>query len=276
MNCPRCGVSSHADRSTCVACSWQLSRPFTTGVIELLPEPVVDSRDAGARIQTAVDAFVLTSPTSLERPQRPQRPLARRLGRRSWHRRREPPLDGNAIAVLPEEARWEAPSRLEVIEMPLVQSSFDFTAEEDAETLLALRRIAPLEARLQAGLVDAGLILGASAAFFALFALLGGGLSLGRRDLLIYFLVAFSLASLYLGLFTLLGGRTPGMRASGLTVLTFEGQPLTPQHALWRAFGYIVSTGALLLGFLWAAVDERQLTWHDLISRTFLTDRSSS
>lgn len=183
-------------------------------------------------------------------------------------------MNGNAVAVLPEEAGWQAPPRLEVIEMPLVQTSFDFTADEDPAALLALKSMAPLEARLQAGLVDAGLILGASAAFFGFFALLGGGLSLGRRDLLIYLLVTFSLASLYFGLFTLLGGRTPGIRSCGLRVLTFEGQPLTRQHALWRAFGYIVSTGALLLGFLWAAVDERQLTWHDLISRTFLTDRT--
>lgn len=122
-------------------------------------------------------------------------------------------------------------------------------------------------------MVDAGVVLGAALGFFALFAVLGGSLGVGRRDLLIYLVVSYSLASAYFGFFTLAGGRTPGMRACGLGVLTFEGQPLTRQHALWRAFGYGVSAGSLLLGFFWAAVDERHLTWHDLISRTFVTHR---
>lgn len=177
--------------------------------------------------------------------------------------------------MLPEEARWEAPPRLEVFELPVVQSSFDFSAEPEAEALPQPSRVASLEARLNAGLVDAGIILGAALGFFALFAALGGSLGVGRRDLLIYLLVSYSLASAYFGFFTLVGGRTPGMRACGLGVLTFEGQPPTRQHALWRAFGYAVSAGSLLLGFLWAAVDERRLTWHDLVSRTYLTHRST-
>ena len=226
-------------------------------------------------LQTAADAFVLTPPSSLSHQQHPQRSLARRLGRRGWRRRREPPLNGSAVAVLPEEARWEAPPRLEVFELPVVQSSFDFSAEPEAEALPQPSRVASLEARLNAGLVDAGIILGAALGFFALFAALGGSLGVGRRDLLIYLLVSYSLASAYFGFFTLVGGRTPGMRACGLGVLTFEGQPPTRQHSLWRAFGYAVSAGSLLLGFLWAAVDERRLTWHDLVSRTYLSHRTT-
>jgi uncharacterized RDD family membrane protein YckC len=186
------------------------------------------------------------------------------------------PRNGNAVAVLPEEARWEAPARFEVVELPLVQTSFDFSSEREPEALPAPSRVASLEARLNAGLLDAGLVLAAALGFFGLFALLGGSLGVGRRDLLIYLLVGYSLASAYFGFFTLVAGRTPGMRACGLSVLTFEGQAPTRQHALWRAFGYAVSAGSLMLGFLWAAVDERHLTWHDLVSRTFLTDRTQS
>lgn len=226
-----------------------------------------------ATLQTAADAFVLTPPSSLNHAQHPQRSLARRLGRRAWQRRREPPRNGNAIALLPEEARWEAPPRLEVFDLPVVQTSFDFSAQPETESLPALSRVSSLEARLNAGLVDAGLILGAALGFFALFAALGGSLGVERRDLLIYLIVSYSLASAYFGFFTLVGERTPGMRACGLGVLTFEGQPLTWQHSLWRAFGYAVSAGSLLLGFFWAAVDEHRLTWHDLISRTFVTHR---
>lgn len=229
----------------------------------------VSARAERPNIQTAADAlpedFFLSPPARRER-------ASQTVRRR--HRRRQPPTNGSAVAVLPKEARWEAPPRFEVIEMPLVQAAFDFTAAELEAEQLAARAAAPVSLRFQAGLLDASLILLASAVFFALFALLAGHVGLARRDLLIYLSAGFVLASLYFSLFTLLGGRTPGMQYYHLRVVTFEGHPLPPPHALWRAFGYMVSLGALLLGFLWALVDERRLTWHDRISRTFLTDRA--
>jgi hypothetical protein len=45
---------------------------------------------------------------------------------------------------------------------------------------------------------------------------------------------------------------------------------------LWRAFGYLVSTGALLLGFVWALVDSDGFTWHDRMSGTFLAIADSA
>jgi len=35
--------------------------------------------------------------------------------------------------------------------------------------------------------------------------------------------------------------------------------------------GYMLSAGTLFLGFLWAIWDEDALTWHDRLSRTYLT-----
>jgi uncharacterized RDD family membrane protein YckC len=40
---------------------------------------------------------------------------------------------------------------------------------------------------------------------------------------------------------------------------------------LWRSAGYIISAGTLFLGFLWAMWDEDELTWHDRLSRTYLS-----
>lgn len=258
MDCPRCGVSVYADLSSCRACGWQLSQPFSA---ESTPGVRPGSRAAEPLLQTAADAFVLSPPVTRGAQQR-------RLSRRA-----SPPLNGRAVAVLPPEARWEIPPRFEVIEMPLVQSAFDFSAAELEAERLAARAAAPLGLRFRAGLLDATLILLAAALFFALFALLGGPVGLARRDLLVYLLAAYALASAYFSLFTLLGGRTPGMQQYGLRVVTFEGQAPLPTRALWRAFGYGVSTGSLLLGFFWALVDERRLTWHDHISRTVLTHR---
>jgi uncharacterized RDD family membrane protein YckC len=98
---------------------------------------------------------------------------------------------------------------------------------------------------------------------------------LARRALLVYLVAGFALAALYFCLFTLLGGRTPGMQYHGLRVVAFSGVPPSRRETLWRAFGYVVSIGSLLLGFFWAAMDERRLTWHDRISQTFLTDRDT-
>ena len=160
------------------------------------------------------------------------------------------------------------------MELPLIQASFDFGAAEREAERLAERAAASLQVRFQAGVVDFGLILLASAVFFGLFALLSGELRLARRDLLVLLLAGFALACLYFGLFTFLGGRTPGMQSQGLRVVSFEGLPPSRVQTLWRAFGYVVSIGSLLLGFLWAVGDERHLSWHDRISGTFLTDRT--
>jgi uncharacterized RDD family membrane protein YckC len=270
MNCPRCDSSTYADRLYCPSCHWQLSRPFTAGATP----PIFSSNGAlesRAPVPSAPDPFILTPPRRAEWMNRPQR-------RRGFarHHRHQPPTNGNAVAVLPAEARWEAPPRLEVLEMPVVQSSFDFTAAEQEAQQLAARAAAPVGVRFQAGLFDAMLILLASGVFFGLFAVLGGPPQAGfaRRDLLIYLLAGYSLAILYFGLFTLLGGRTPGMHQHRLRVVSFEGKPLARTQALWRAFGYVVSTGSLLLGFFWALADERRLTWHDHMSQTFTTDRT--
>ncbi|MGH9863202.1 MAG: RDD family protein [Candidatus Acidiferrales bacterium] len=230
------------------------------------------SSSSTSSVQTAADAFALTPPVYFEHSPRHQQAQRRSVRRRAWGRRHRPPVNGNAVAVLPEDARWEAPPRFELIEMPLVQTAFDFPADSETERLPSLARIAPIERRLEAGLRDAGVILAAALLFFVLFALLGGELGVGRHHVLMYLAVTYSLAVVYFGLFTFFDGRTVGMRACGLLPLTFEGQPLTRQHKLWRAFGYGVSTGALLLGFFWAAADDRHLTWHDHISRTFLSD----
>ena len=179
-----------------------------------------------------------------------------------------------AVEKSNDEARWATPTQIEYIGMPLLQSSFDFTAAEQEAEQLAAHASAPLGERLRAALLDAALILLASGFFLGLFAALTGQAGWGRRDILIFLSAGFILAVVYFGMFTVLDGRTPGMQVRGLRVVTFEGNPPAARHRVWRAFGYVVSTGSVLLGFLWAAVDEQQLTWHDRISGTFITDRS--
>ena len=57
----------------------------------------------------------------------------------------------------------------------------------------------------------------------------------------------------------------------GLQVVSFSGEPPTPRQMLWRSAGYMLSAGTFFLGFLWSMWDEYSLTWHDRVSRTYLS-----
>jgi len=259
MYCPRCGVFAFADSATCRDCGWLLSKPYA----QAAPAPL---GIVGVELQT---------PSATEFPSNGQQRLwgtvARKGGSRRRHRSQpQPRTDG--IAELPAEAYFASrPQAIECLELPVFQPAFDFAAAEAEAEISARRQRAPLRHRVRAGLFDAGLILFATTVFFTVFALLGGQLGAARRDFLIYIAATFALASCYFCLFTYLGGQTPGIRRYGLEVVRFDGEPLGPAEARLRAFGYIVSTGSFLLGFLWALADEDQLTWHDRISRTFLS-----
>ncbi|HXE75002.1 MAG TPA: RDD family protein [Candidatus Xenobia bacterium] len=300
MDCPRCHFSASSDASQCPFCGWRLSRAYTSITPAASPSPprsappspadaLVMGPTPFARTPStptarapvtpiqAADAFVLVPPASPLR--QTAHPGLRRATRRrpSWLTKLR--RSSHATAALPAPhslPQVEPVPRLQILEMPVVQTRFEFTPPPTEAASLPVRAAAPVELRLCAGLFDALLIVVAAGFFFSLFALLGGELSFARRDLLIYLLASSVLPAGYLSLFTLFGGRTPGMQRFGLHAVGFDARPMTPERARWRAFGYLVSLGSLLLGFLWAVLDERQLTWHDYISQTFITDRPAS
>jgi len=72
-------------------------------------------------------------------------------------------------------------------------------------------------------------------------------------------------------LFLVLCGETPGMNREGLRLVDFDGRPATVDQRRSRALTVTLSVAPLLVGYLWAAVDEETLTWHDRISETCLT-----
>lgn len=257
MQCPRCGILVFADCASCRHCGWPLSKPYLRAASTRLGIVGVESQ----------------TPSGAEFSPNGQQRLWATVAPKSGSRRRRQPRT-HGVAELPQEAYFAAPPRaIECLEMPVFQPSFDFAGAEVETEVFAVHRLAPLGQRLRAGLFDAGLILFATTVFFSLFALLGGQLGLVRRDFLIYILATFALASIYFCLFTYLGGHTPGMQHYRLEVTRFDGEPLGRTEARARALGYIVSIGSFLLGFLWALADEDKLTWHDRISRTFLSPR---
>lgn len=131
--------------------------------------------------------------------------------------------------------------------------------------------VASLGDRRIAALLDAGCLLFAYGGFLTLFGSLGGEFTLSKLSAAVY-TATFALFYLqYFALFTVLGGTTPGMMLRGLEVASFSGEPPTPRQLLARSAGYVLSAGSFFLGFLWACWDEDRLTWHDRISRTYLT-----
>jgi uncharacterized RDD family membrane protein YckC len=132
--------------------------------------------------------------------------------------------------------------------------------------------VASLDHRRRALLADAACLAFAYGGFLALFASLGGQFTLSKLSAAV---CVFTFAFVYLqyfGLFTVFGGSTPGMMLCGLQVASSTGDMPSPRQYLLRAAGYILSAGTCFLGFLWVLWDEEGLTWHDRISRTYLTN----
>ena len=146
------------------------------------------------------------------------------------------------------------------------------TAEAPIEAARAgLYPVASLDERRLAGLIDAACLVFACGGFLALFGSLGGHFALSKLSAAVYAL-SFAIVYLqYFALFTVFGGTTPGMMLRGLRVVDFSGEEPTPKQLLLRAAGYMLSAGTFFLGFLWVQWDEDELTWHDRISRTYLS-----
>ena len=131
--------------------------------------------------------------------------------------------------------------------------------------------VASIDDRRLAGLIDLGCLLFAYGGFLMLFSSLGGQFTLSKLTAVVY-TTTFTIVYLqYFALFTIFGGTTPGMMLRHLQVTSFCGEPPTPRQMLLRSMGYMLSAGTFFLGFLWSMWDEDQLTWHDRLSRTYLS-----
>jgi uncharacterized RDD family membrane protein YckC len=235
--------------------------------------------------------------------------LAERVASYRARRRKNPADDGQP--ALPFEpytpSRPELPA-VAVAEHPAVDDDFSFTiaigrtakrgSQDDGEMFIdvslppaqeafaaspasalesaasqhsGLYPVASIDDRRLSALIDALCLVFACGGFLALFGSLGGHFAFSKLSAAVY---AASFAVVYLqyfALFTVFGGTTPGMMLRGLRVVDFSGETPSPRQLLLRAAGYMLSAGTFFLGFLWAQWDEDELTWHDRISRTYLS-----
>jgi len=209
----------------------------------------------------------------------------------------EPQFERPPVDWLPPAPAVQAPharSRVErsardardnPVEIAIEQPIFDWSgaarqpasrgalAADGAQTL---RPVASLEERRIAGLLDAAFLLFTFGGILALFWALGGRFTPTRLDAAVTLATLGLFYAQYFMLFTVFGGSTPGMMLRGLRVVGFDGDAPTPRQMLWRSFGYLISAGTLMLGFLWALCDEDHLCWQDRISQTYLTPAAAA
>ncbi len=82
---------------------------------------------------------------------------------------------------------------------------------------------------------------------------------------------ALILGFAYKMLWVMLETDSPGMRWSSVRVLNFDGQRPSREQRMARLFAGALSFLAAGLGLVWALADEESLTWHDHISKTFVS-----
>jgi uncharacterized RDD family membrane protein YckC len=125
--------------------------------------------------------------------------------------------------------------------------------------------------RALAAAIDGSMILIAFGLFLTTFHLLGGVFASDKLMVLMLGASAVLIGGFY-GFVCVWGsGRTPGMRATGLTLIHFDGYPPDRISRWMRYLAACLSYSAGGLGLLWALVDEESLAWHDHISKTFPT-----
>lgn len=180
------------------------------------------------------------------------------------HRRSVPAIQHEETVLGPLQKKGEMRSAVEPV---ITLGSRSASANSDEVNP------APLGKRFRAGVVDAAILAAIEGVFAGSLRLLGGRLQLTPAILAVLgFIAAFWLFA-YFAAFEALTFSTPGQAAMGLSIRNFDGVYPSGKDSLLRAFGYLVSTVAFMVGFLWAAMDSDTLAWHDHISGTVLVER---
>ena len=170
------------------------------------------------------------------------------------------------------KTREELPVEIDVSSRPEPEGRPPLEPRQgESDSQAGLYPVASIDERRLAALIDFFCLLFAYGGFLSLFGSLGGHFTLSKLNAAVC-LTTFAIVYLqYFALFTIFGGTTPGMMLRGLQVVSFSGEPPAPRQMLLRSVGYLLSAGTLFLGFLWAMWDSDELTWHDRLSRTYLS-----
>jgi uncharacterized RDD family membrane protein YckC len=88
----------------------------------------------------------------------------------------------------------------------------------------------------------------------------------GASLLVVGVVAAIFLSLVYQGLFFTFSTATPGMRCVRIGLCTFADENPTRKAMRRRIVAILLSAVPFGLGFIWAALDEEKLSWHDRVS----------
>jgi uncharacterized RDD family membrane protein YckC len=134
-------------------------------------------------------------------------------------------------------------------------------------------KLAPLNRRLMALVVDVSLTLAAFLSLALLLVSRAGNLPGLHTVELATALAMLAIGTAYQALFLVLARATPGMRYAGIALSTFEGRLPDRAQRCMRLAALLLSVLPLGLGLVWALFDEDRLMGHDRLSKTYLRMR---
>jgi uncharacterized RDD family membrane protein YckC len=189
------------------------------------------------------------------------------------------PADQLAEPVFDVPRIVEAREETETVTVPLADITLQPDPGEETcvpyiEPVLDLPvPVAPIARRVFAEIIDTLLVVMATAVFGFTASKLGAAALLGdpRALLGVAVLVPGIFWAVYKYVFLVHGGTTPGMRASHLRLVDFDGAAPAVAPRRYRALAMLVSAFPLGLGLMWSFVDTETLCWHDRISKTYVT-----
>jgi uncharacterized RDD family membrane protein YckC len=129
--------------------------------------------------------------------------------------------------------------------------------------------------RAVAAALDLSMILIGFGVFLLTFHLSGGEVTLDRTGLFTFSAALGFIAVFYGLLWTLAQSESPGKLWTHLRLTNFDGFAPDGTQRLVRLAAACLGVASLGAGVLWAVVDEESLTWHDHMSKTFLTLRGA-
>jgi uncharacterized RDD family membrane protein YckC len=189
------------------------------------------------------------------------------------------PMDLPQQEIEPLEIEPVARPSLQGQQMDLLPSFDDIHLEPEEARIdhddEVIPRPAPMHQRLVAGLVDVGIVFGATAAFALTFAEAAEGIPHSSMAMACMVAAGGIFWLVFQYVFLVYRRATPGMNFAGLELCTFEGKPTTMFERQSRAAASALSGFSMGLGYFWALVDEYRVGWHDRISRTHVREALS-
>ena len=127
--------------------------------------------------------------------------------------------------------------------------------------------------RSVAVMLDAAMIFIGCGIFLGIVQMFGGGVHVDKFNLAMLGCSLVLIVMFYGMLFAISGRETAGQSWTELRLINFDGHPPDGASRALRFAGSWLSFCACGIGLLWSLMDEENLTWHDHMSKTFLTMR---